>query len=461
MTKAIIFTDMAGYYGFGRAAGAYRIASEFRTRGDDIKVVDCFCSLTLAQIKSIIKDRITSKTEWIGFSTTFMINQETSSILDTKRNQAKNRVTAIEKKQFDTPTGLSKTEEWDLVEWIKSLNLQVIFGGWNATYTAIHPYVKIISGPCEDKFFKDFSFTTSQITYTQDDYIQPGEDLPIEVARGCIFKCKFCHYPLNGKRLWEFVKSPEVLRDEMMRNYEQYGTTGYMISDDTYNDSPEKVKSLLEMYRTLPFDLRFSTYARLDLLISHPETQDMLYESGMRSVFFGIESLNHEAGKFVGKGMHPDKVKRGLLDFKEKYPDMLIYASMIGGLPTETIDELEQSFQFLTQEANISNVAFVPLSLTSGSDMSLNAERYGYTRSSNDPRGWTRTDGLTSQEVREWCIEKTRQRQNHPGGYVFYNRVRNIGYTDDELAQLTFANDTQELIKRTDVKRTEYLKNIL
>jgi radical SAM superfamily enzyme YgiQ (UPF0313 family) len=28
--------------------------------------------------------------------------------------------------------------------------------------------------------------------------------LPIEIARGCIFKCKFCSYPLNGKQNLDF-----------------------------------------------------------------------------------------------------------------------------------------------------------------------------------------------------------------------------------------------------------------
>ena len=453
MTKAIIFTDMAGYSGFGRAAGAYRIASEFRSRGEDIKVIDCFCSLSIEQIKNIILERLTPETEWIGFSTTFMTNPETD--LST-------RISSIEGKFLQAPTGLSQEQEWELVDWCKSLRLQVLFGGWNSTSTKIHPDVKVIDGPCEDKFFNDFNFTNSKIIYTKDDYIQPGEDLPIEVARGCIFKCKFCHFPLNGKRLWEFVKSPQTLREEMIRNYDNFGTTGYMISDDTYNDSPEKVKKLLEMYRTLPFDLRFSTYARLDLLIRFPETQDMLYESGMRSVFFGIESFNQEAAKFIGKGMDVEKVKRGLLDFREKYPDMFVYTSMIGGLPTETMEELEQSYRFLADEAEVSNIAFTPLSLTSGSDMSLNAERYGYIKSvdPSNPKGWIRSDGLSSKEVREWCLEKSKK-LGHPAGYVSYNRLRNLGYTDEQLAQLSWAKDKDEIFKRSAIKRNEYLKNIL
>ena len=35
-------------------------------------------------------------------------------------------------------------------------------------------------------------FTTSTIRYEDNDLIFPKEQLPIEIARGCIFKCSFC-----------------------------------------------------------------------------------------------------------------------------------------------------------------------------------------------------------------------------------------------------------------------------
>lgn len=457
MFKSIIFTDMAGYYGFGRAAGAYRIASEFRRHGEAVKVIDCFCSLTLDQIKTIILNHKSNNTEWIGFSTTFMVNLESNSMLDDAKTKGKNF--AVEK-NADSYTGLHFDDERNLFSWIKSQGLKVVLGGWRSR---TNPYatdndIELITGPCEDKYFSDFDFTKSKILYDSTDYIQEGEDLPIEIARGCIFKCKFCFFPLLGKKLWEFVKSPDVIRDEMIQNYNKFGTTGYMISDDTYNDSVEKVETLHKMYKSLPFDLTFSTYARLDLMIAHPHTMDILYDSGMRSVFFGIESFNQEAGKFVGKGMDPDKVKKGLLEFRRKYPDVLVYASMIAGLPNETIDELNESHRFLTQDAKVSNVMFHKLAITPGTDLHTNAEKYGYTLNNND---WIRSDGLTGNEVRGWCVKKRTEYENHPGGYVFYNRMRNLGYTNDELLKLKFSTHKDEILVKTDQKRNEYLKNII
>lgn len=461
--KAIIFTDMAGYHGFGRAAGAYRIASEFRQRGQEVKVIDCFNSYTLEQLKTIIKNYKTAETEWVGFSTTFLVDRENNFIIDRRTKTVVTRSNFSEKRDIQTSTALSQMDEWDLFNFIRGLGLRVVLGGWrqNPHLNEIEG-VDIYRGPCEDKFFQDFDFTKSQIYYNEDDHIFEGEDLPIEVARGCIFKCTFCYYSLDNKKLWEFVKDPQVLREEMMRNYINFGTTGYMVSDDTYNDHPDKVKQLLDMYKTLPFDLRFSTYARLDLMLAHPETQEMMVESGLKSVIFGVETLNHDAGKFIRKGMDPEKVKQGLIDFARKYPEVIIQVNMIGGLPGESFESMKESHRFLTEEAKIYNVSWAPLFINSNSELSLNAEKHGYKKSDNNQRSWIREDGLTYMDVFDWIVEKKREAKGSgPASFTLYNRLHNVGYSHDELLKLTWENDADDMLDRTEKFREIYMKKIL
>lgn len=459
--RGIIFTDMAGYQGFGRAAGAYRIASEWRSRGINVKVVDCFNSFTLEQLKDTIIKYKTKETEFVGISSTFLLDLENNGIWNKKTKKVVHRSALVENKDESTPTGLSSANQFDLFSFIKNLGLKVIVGGFRVNEGPKIDGVDYYWGPCEEKFFPEFDFTKSQIIYDESDHIIEGEDLPIEIARGCIFKCKFCFYHLNGKKLWEYVKSPDVLYEEMMRNYINFGTTGYMFSDDTYNDSPEKISQLLKMYKKLPFDLRFSTYSRLDLMISKPETQDMMIESGLKSVFFGIETFNQDAGKMIGKGMDPDKVKRGLLDFREKYPDVLVYISMIGGLPGETLDEMDESFKFLTEEAKVHNVSWSPLFINSGSDMSINAEKYGYEKGKNNQRHWTRKDGLTYADTFDWVVSKKKLYPGHPAGFTLYNRIYNMGYTHDEIMDLSWDKDGERLYDESQVFRNDYMNKIL
>ena len=84
-------------------------------------------------------------------------------------------------------------------------------------------------------------------TFWHDDdvHLLPGEGVPVEFARGCIFKCKFCSYPMNGKQNLDFVKDPELLYQELSDNYKNFGIKHYMIVDDTFNDHKEKLESIL------------------------------------------------------------------------------------------------------------------------------------------------------------------------------------------------------------------------
>jgi hypothetical protein len=64
----------------------------------------------------------------------------------------------------------------------------------------------------------------------------------------------------------------------------------------------------------------------------------MLLEMGLSIPFFGIETFNHESGKSVGKGLHPEKIKELLYDLKSKHwgDKVKIIVGLISGLPKET-----------------------------------------------------------------------------------------------------------------------------
>jgi hypothetical protein len=72
---------------------------------------------------------------------------------------------------------------------------------------------------------------------------------------------------------------------------------------------------------------------------------------GYTSHFYGIETLHPLAGKSIGKGMHPDRIKQGLLDvrdyFKKDNGRCTIGMGMIAGLPYESLDSMQSSLDWL------------------------------------------------------------------------------------------------------------------
>lgn len=418
----IIFTDVNGSLGVGRYAGPYRVASEFRKRGQEVKVVDFMMRFSLAELKMIVAQYITPETQWIGISSTFLASANFDPFL--------NRIQIRDHLQKSTSVGLTHEEAEDFFKFCREKNLRILIGGSRQKFEFDN--VEWVSGNAEEKLFSEpFAFNDSKILWNDDDHISEGEHLPIEIARGCIFKCSFCSYNLNGKKLWEFCKTPEVVEEEMMRNYDKFGTTGYMFSDDTYNDSPIKVSAFNDMFKQLPFDIEFTTYARLDLILSKWETMDMLAESGMKAVFFGVESFNHASAKSIGKGMDPERIKDGLLRIKHEYPDILLCTGFIAGLPHETIDTLETTIDWL-ESSPIDSYSYQVLSMgSSRSDMSLNPAKYGY-KFDND--GHWFNDHMSYHDA---ITIAERAKKSTLTAFTFYSRLRNLGYTPQEVRSLT------------------------
>ena len=106
--------------------------------------------------------------------------------------------------------------------------------------------------------------------YNHSDVLTSNDYLGIEFARGCRFQCKFCNYPFLGVKENTTVEGHEISK-QFIDNYKNWGITNYIINDSTFNDRTEKVKLLADIVERLPFEVNFSAYIRMDLLVRFPE----------------------------------------------------------------------------------------------------------------------------------------------------------------------------------------------
>ena len=418
MVDVLLFTDLA-QLAFGRAAGAYRIATELRNHGYTVQVVDHFTWLIrddLLKLEAIIEKFVGPNTLFIGFSSTFFNLEHDLKLIDSQKSMpGKNNL------EFGRVDGVPLSDESMLhiktLAKSKNPKIKLVVGGTKAVHkhgihidifvegygdTAVIKLAKWLQG--SNPFFQyknlgdgrilvnddpkasQFDFKQSNITWHESDLIEPQEVLPMEVARGCIFSCKFCAFPLNGKKRLDFIKSEDVLYAEFMRNYEMFGVTKYVFADDTYNDSLDKLEILANVYNRLPFKIGYSTYLRHDLMYAHPEMITLLKESGLQAATFGVETLNWKAGKAIGKGLHPEKTKEILQRAKDEWgPNVSTYSGFIIGLPHETPETVaEWAEEILDCKYPIDSVRFVPLAIfpnspaTFKSEFELNYQKYGY-----------------------------------------------------------------------------------
>lgn len=406
--SVVIFTGVDSKL-FQRAMGAYQMAHYLRIHGYSVQVVDFVSDFSLDDLRKVADRYVTESTVAIGVSTTFFSQQESKFIAADK--------------SFDTaiPPQLETVILESKAKWP---GLRVVFGGSRSMTAVGIPYVDcVVHGYGEDKFLsylnsipptghqvliskdpeiKYFDIGESNHAFAPADLIQEGETLPIEVSRGCMFKCKFCAFPMNGKKRLDFLRSPKSVVDEIKYNYEHYGSTNYFIGDDTFNDSTEKVEGLANELAKLPFKIKFTAYLRLDLLNAHREQIPMLYDMGLASPFFGIESLNQRAASAIGKGMDVERVKTFLVDLHDNHwkGELPFTCSFIVGLPGETEDSVRSTFEWA--QTSPVNAVFFPLSISVQSfyqsEFQLNYSKYGYVVKDMRTGAW-RNDNFTSERA--------------------------------------------------------------
>lgn len=270
--------------------------------------------------------------------------------------------------------------------------------------------------PHRVKFYRDsnqkrFNIEESDHRWAENDLIMPGEVLPLEISRGCIFKCKFCQYPLLGRNKNDYTRKMEHIKSELIDNYERFGTTNYYLLDDTFNDTVDKVKNFYEMTQSLPFKIKFTAYVRADLLHRFPETIPMLKDAGLAGVHFGIESFHPEMSKLVGKAWSGKHAKEFLpwLTHEAWNDEVLVHMSMIAGLARadgvmETFTQLKESVQW-SIDNNIPSCNFKPLMIEKyngssfSSEFSKNIEEYGYYHPNpEEPLAW-------KHKSSEWTLD--------------------------------------------------------
>ncbi len=445
MAKVIILNDIysENVKYWSRYLGPYPLASILQ---DELKistvVIDYF--LKIPDFFSYIDKFIDIDTEWIGLSSTFLVAPS-----------------------FKTP--VSKMNFWfsnhnEICEWFENLkkivkqkksNAKILVGGHCVDIFFKHyvvnkkkppPIMKFIDyfvhGYGEDivklLYKKDISsfhvHTVGTSCFISDDKragsgarivptvykhnmaISDGEWLPLEISKGCKFSCRFCFYDQKGA----ITKNKSKLREELLRNYELFGTTGYVFSDDTINDSPKKMEMLCDTVLSLPFDIEWISYARPDMFYAYPDFIDAVKKTGVRGLFLGIETLNVRAGRIAGKGLNPEKILMTIDNLRNSLgSDCFLLGSFIIGLVGETEESLNQTLSYLTEQRTLDQVQYEILFVREAdsrinSGFSSNLEKYGFKRISWNPRYYWEHETLNYDQCKEIALNWKKSLASHP-----------------------------------------------
>ena len=338
MYHAVIFTGIdLGPNVHYRALGAYRIRTELESKGYRVKVIDYFNHLTETDIEKAFSIYVSKETIWVGFSTTFF---DCDKNLDTK-----NAFFEDLKKRYSVPI---------IMGGAKSLLGKFKFADYLITGHADDSIVKLtefLLGKSSNIKFKEIlgkkviesnssydkkDLSNVPVIWKKEDLIKNTFTLPIEIARGCIFNCSFCNYPLNNKSKFDYIRDKNSIRDELIKNYEEFGLVNYQFMDDTYNDSMIKMELMHDVITSLPFKIKFDAYIKPELLVRWPDQIMLLNETGLRGASFGVESFHPEARAAIQKMPDIDKILDSIASIKSKSNNSVkVQMNLIVGLPHE------------------------------------------------------------------------------------------------------------------------------
>lgn len=460
--------------GWSRYLGPYPLATlSSQKLNKSTVVIDHFTDIP--NFFEYLEDFVSEKTEWVGISATFLVDYTSSnvssmnfwadsqheivkwfidlrSLLNKKKSSAKILVGGHCVDTFFKKYALQQDEPPQVLEHIDYLIHgygensfeQLILDQSNPKEIHTVGNTKFISNPAvagDGAILVETEFTKNMA-------IQPGEWLPIEISKGCRFNCKFCFYDQRGA----ITKSSEVIKQEFLRNYEYFGTTGYIFSDDTINDSRKKVESLHNIVCSLPFKLEWIAYARPDMFYANPDSADAFSEMGVRGLFLGIETLSKKAGMLCGKGLDPHKIKATISQLKQKLGEScFLLGSFIIGLVGETEESLDMTLEYLSQQKDLDQIQYEILFVRNAdsrinSDMSTHPQKYGFKNITFYPNySWeheTMTYHLCQNIVSKW----ENRLENHPfsalvshhkqnSDFWSYPVYRSLGFTHSETVQ--------------------------
>jgi len=421
MADIIIWTSLSSTPGIIRSVGAYSLKSWLTQHGYSVKVVDFCAKLTVEEIVQITERFLSDKTIAIGMSTTFLDIESSKKLLQARG--------IIESKNTK-------------VKWV--------VGGYYAginQYDALKNWLQF-SGLAEDKFLtwldeqrgttvkrNLFDITTCRHQWDDSDIVLPGEALPIELGRGCKFKCKFCQYPLIGKQPGTYIRNLDYVKEEMIANYERWGVTNYYFIDDTVNEDDWKMQKIYEIAQQLPFQLQWVGYQRADLIYSHPHQRQWIKDSGCLGTFFGIESLHQEASKTVGKGWSSVHARDFIPElFHNIWNNQIgVQLSFIAGLPGEDTRSLENTQQWCIDnkfnEWKFNPLFISPSPLIWQSEFDKNFKQYGYEfKDASNKLNWS-NNTWTFLQATEFSNQLNDQSKIYmsPGCWTRHSLYKSIG----------------------------------
>lgn len=444
----------------GRVIAGFRLRTSVQRYGYDLLVLDSASMMSTRELTDLLDKVVSNETLVIGFSTIWMNGQ-----YDEGLEWCTNEFFSLLKTKYPNVKLVAGGPKNHWVKRSKTIynNCDWVFTGFSdesfpkfldyLTHKPNHGFKYFVDGgkkviSSNEQFPTQIPNEIATVYQPEDNFL-PHQPMPLEVSRGCIFKCAFCHHPFLGKNDPDkYIRTPENLAEELKRNYEMFSTTRYTILDDTFNDSMEKLDRLhraIDLAKLPKFE--FVSYIKPELLVTKPEMVPKLIEIGLASGYLGMESLKPEARKSIHKGMDAQRILDTVANIRSR-SKITFEASFIVGLPHESLDDVMQTHRFVASHTDTLFTSwhfqglglYYDSKLEGYSEMDKDPEKFGYRVIEKKPDHFAtwESDYTNSEEAGRYARVLTSQasRQCNIAGWMLA-QAWHLGIAPEDIANLT------------------------
>jgi len=170
-------------------------------------------------------------------------------------------------------------------------------------------------------------------------------EVQIFAGRGCPFRCTFCAWPQTFMGRIPRLRSVENVIEELKWIKENLPYVKEVVfEDDTFGVNRRWLREFLNKLIEEKLDVTWSCQVRADLDL---ETLKLMAKAGCRLVIVGFESANQQILNNIKKGITVEQIRKFAENVKKT--GILLHADFIIGLPGETKETIQQTFQFIKE----------------------------------------------------------------------------------------------------------------